>query len=130
MLEYPLEFRRTDIMRIVFSFAVIIVFSFLSGCKIEAVRPAPTEKIVYMPRAFEDSRIKVNPWRNDDDPSNARDPSFYIPKGPPYPYQLIYNPDTGNYEVVLRKGAPAIEGSTMRYSRSAAPYTIEIPRGQ
>ena len=118
-------------MRVTFFLAVAFIFSFLCGCESAALRPAPVEKIVYMPEAFEDSRVKVNPWRNNDDPTNTQDPSFYIPPGPPYPYQLVYNPETGNYEVVLREGAPAIEGSEiLKYSRSAAPYTIEIPKRQ
>lgn len=118
-------------MRLMFLLAVLIVFSFLYGCESESLRPAPTEKIVYMPEPFEDYRVKVNPWRNNDDPTNTKDPSPYIPPGPPYSYRLIYNTQTGNYEVVLRKGALAIEGSDiLKYSRSAAPYTIEIPKRQ
>ena len=128
MVEYLLELRRLGIMWRIVAFAILTVICFLCGCKSEALMPAPTEKIVYMPQPFEDSRLKVNPWRNSDDPTNERDPSPYIPRGPLYPYELIYNPRTGNYEVVPREGAPEITGSAVKYSRSAAPYTIEIPR--
>jgi hypothetical protein len=115
-------------MRVAFLVGVFVIFSFLFGCESEALRPAPTEKVVYTPKSFEDYRVKVNPWRNDDDPANTKDPGIYIPSGPAYPYRLVYNPDTGNYEVVLREGAPVIEGRGVEYSRSAAPYTIEVPK--
>jgi len=111
----------------ILAFAILTAIPFLCGCKSEALMPAPTEKIVYMPQAFEDNRVKVNPWRNNDDQANESDPGPYIPSGPLYPYKLIYNPRTGNYEVVPREGAPEIRGSAVKYSRSAAPYTIEIP---
>ncbi|MFH1422371.1 MAG: hypothetical protein ABIH42_06635 [Planctomycetota bacterium] len=114
-------------MRIVALFFSCFVIAVCS-CRSHVTKSLPVEKLVYMPQDFEDDRVKANPWRNTEDKNNTIDPSVYIPKGPAYPYEFTYNPSTCNYEVVLRRGAPYIDVSSIIYSRSAEPYTIEIPR--
>ena len=114
-------------MRTIWVLISATMVSLILGCQTEMATTLPRETIIYMPSTFEDSRLKTNPWRNDDDSANAKDPSIYIPRGPEYPYQLIYDPQTNNYEVVIREGASAVAGITIKYSRPATPYTIEVP---
>lgn len=98
--------------------ALVVVFALLaSGCKSAAAKWEPVVRIVYMPKKFEDGRIMVNPWR---EPAE-------VPYGPSYPYELVYNPETRMYEVVLREGAPYQPGSQITYKRDADPYSVIMP---
>ena len=97
---------------------VLVALALLStGCESAAMKWEPVVRIIYMPKKFEDGRIMVNPWR---EPSE-------VPYGPSYPYELIYNPNTRFYEVVLRESAPYQLGGQVTYRRDADPYTLIMP---
>jgi hypothetical protein len=87
------------------------------GCESAAAKWEPVTRVVYMPKKFEDGRVMVNPWR---EPSE-------VPYGPSYPYELVYNPKSLQYEVVLREGAPYQHGGQITYKRDADPYTLIVP---
>ena len=91
--------------------------AFGSGCHAASAKWEPTVRVVYMPRDFEDGRVMVNPWR---DPKE-------VPFGPSYPYELVYNQTTYEYEVAWREKSPFQQGTQVTYRRGADPYTMIMP---
>jgi len=97
--------------------AALALVIFCAGCESAGAKWEPVARVVYMPKKFEDGRIMVNPWRQPRE----------VPYGPSYPYELIYNPGSRLFEVVLREGAPYQVGSQISYKRDADPYTMIVP---
>jgi len=98
-------------------FFALVLMAVCSGCESTALKWEPVIKVVYMPKKFEDKRIMVNPWRD----------SKHVPYGPSYPYELVYNPSSGEYMVGLRENAPYEKGGQVSFRRNADPYTLIIP---
>ena len=96
---------------------MFILAAFCTGCESAFLRWEPVVKVVYMPKKFEDGRIMVNPWR---------DPE-HVPYGASYPYELVYEPSSGDYIVLLRDNAPYQKSGPTSYRRSADRYTLIIP---
>jgi len=93
----------------------VVAMVLCAGCESVAMKWEPIKRIVFMPKVFEDGRIKTNPWRE-------------VPHGPEYPYELVYHESTNTFRVVARSKAPDISFTKIKtWSRDAEPFTIVMP---
>lgn len=97
--------------------AAVLSCALCVGCESVMERWEPMARVVYMPKKFEDGRIMCNPWRE-------------VKYGPSYPFALVYNPQTRQYEVYMREGATYVPGVKTTYERDADPYTMMVPARQ